>query len=149
MGLRLGVELTAWHKHYGKLNIIAVEKKLMRLCPNCGYIPFPIRTTQLLGYTECFPTYFILLAPGYEENGGGAYHYSTWVGISGDKFHGRFDGADFSMVDNPWQDQHIRQNHGSLGELHPQTKYLLEGDTPTLSLFNPQWSRGSGKVKLW
>jgi len=62
MGLRLGVELTAWHKHYGKLNIIAVEKKLMRLCPNCGYIPFPIRTTQLLGYTECFPTYFILLA---------------------------------------------------------------------------------------
>ena len=74
-----------------------------------------------------FPNLFYIVSPGYEENGGGAYHYSTWVGISGDQFHGRFYGADFSMVDNPWQDQHIRQNHGSLGELHPQTKYLLEG----------------------
>ncbi|HHZ92096.1 TPA: DUF1593 domain-containing protein [Candidatus Poribacteria bacterium] len=84
-----------------------------------------------------FPNLFYIVSPGYEENGGGAYHYSTWVGISGDKFHGRFDGADFSIVDNPWLDQHIRQNHGPLGELHPQTKYLLEGDTPTFLYLIP------------
>jgi hypothetical protein len=32
---------------------------------------------------------------------GGAYHHATWTGISGDRFHGRFTGADFSLVDNP------------------------------------------------
>ena len=29
-------------------------------------------------------------------------------GISGDNFHGRFAGADFYIVDNPWLDEHIR-----------------------------------------
>ena len=78
-----------------------------------------------------FPNLFYIVSPGYEENGAGGYHHSTWVGISGDKFHGRFSGADFELVDNLWLDQHIRYNHGPLGALHPQTKFLMEGDTPT------------------
>jgi hypothetical protein len=78
-----------------------------------------------------FPTIFYVVSPGFEENGGGQYHYATWVGISGDKFHGRFFGADFTIVDNPWLDKHIRQNHGPLGAEYPLTKYLMEGDTPS------------------
>ncbi|MEO2004482.1 MAG: DUF1593 domain-containing protein, partial [Candidatus Poribacteria bacterium] len=78
-----------------------------------------------------FPTLFYIVSLGYEERGGGAYHHATWVGISGDKFHGRFSGPDFAIVDNPWLDEHIRVDHGPLGALHPQTKYLMEGDTPT------------------
>ena len=50
---------------------------------------------------------------------------------SGDKFHGRFSGPDFTIVDNPWLDKHIRQNHGPLGAEHPHTEYLMEGDTPS------------------
>jgi hypothetical protein len=78
-----------------------------------------------------FPTLFYIVSLGYEERGGGAYHHATWVGISGDKFHGRFSGPDFALVDNPWLDEHIRVDHGPLGGLHPRTKYLMEGDTPT------------------
>ena len=84
-----------------------------------------------------FPSLFYIVSPGYEERGGGAYHHSTWVGISGDKFHGRFEGADFPLVDNPWLDEHIRVDHGPLGALHPQTKYLMEGDTPTFLYLIP------------
>ena len=78
-----------------------------------------------------FPGIFYVVSPGYEENGGGQYHYATWSGISGDKFHGRFNGPDFSIVDNPWLDEHIRKNHGPLGAEHPHTEYLMEGDTPS------------------
>ena len=80
---------------------------------------------------ENFPNLFYIVSPGYQENGGGQYHYATWSGISGDKFHGRFDGPDFEIVDNPWLDEHIRQNHGPLGAEHPHTEYLMEGDTPS------------------
>ena len=78
-----------------------------------------------------FPSIFYVVSPGYEENGGGQYHHATWVGISGDKFHGRFSGPDFTTVDNPWLDKHIRENHGPLGAQHPHTEFLMEGDTPS------------------
>lgn len=78
-----------------------------------------------------FPSIFYVVSPGYEENGGGQYHHATWVGISGDKFHGRFSGPDFTTVDNPWLDKHIRENHGPLGAQHPRTEFLMEGDTPS------------------
>ena len=82
-----------------------------------------------------FPDLFYIVSPGYHS--AGAYHYATWSGISGDKFHGRFVGADFSLVDNPWLDEHIRKNHGPLGAQHPFTKFLMEGDTPSfLGLIN-------------
>ncbi len=77
-----------------------------------------------------FKDIFYVVSPGYQENGGGQYHYATWTGISGDKFHARFSGPDFTIVDNPWLDKHIRKNHGPLGAQHPFTEYLMEGDTP-------------------
>lgn len=105
-----------------------------------------------------FPDLFYIVSPGFEENGGGQYHYATWSGISGDKFHGRFDGPDFTIVDNPWLDENIRNNHGPLGAEHPQTEYLMEGDTPSfLGLVNnglnnpehPNYGGWGGRYELY
>ena len=105
-----------------------------------------------------FRKIFYVVSPGYEENGGGQYHYATWSGISGDKFHGRFNGPDFAIVDNPWLDQHIRQNHGPLGAEHPHTEYLMEGDSPSfLGLINnglnnperPDFGGWGGRYELY
>jgi hypothetical protein len=104
-----------------------------------------------------FPDIFYIVSPGFEENGGGQYHYATWVGISGDKFHGRFDGPDFSIVDNPWLDEHIRSK-GPLGAQYPQNEYLMEGDTPSfLNLINngltdpehPNYGGWGGRYELY
>ena len=75
-----------------------------------------------------FPNLFYIASPGFHA--GGAYHHATWSGISGDNFHGRFAGADFSIVDNPWLDRNIRSK-GPLGAQYPPTKFLMEGDTPS------------------
>ena len=93
--------------------------------------------------------------PGF--HGGGAYHQATWSGISGDKFHGRFAGADFAIVDNPWLDEHIR-GKGPLGAQYPQVKFLMEGDTPSfLGLIgnglnapeHPDWGGWGGRYELY
>jgi hypothetical protein len=47
---------------------------------------------------KTFPDLFYIASPGMHA--GGAYHHATWSGISGDKFHARFTGADFSLVNN-------------------------------------------------
>ena len=102
-----------------------------------------------------FPELFYIASPGFHA--GGAYHYATWSGISGDKFHGRFTGADFSIVDNPWLDKHVRSK-GPLGKQYPQIKYLMEGDTPTfLYLINnglgnperPNWGSWGGRYEYY
>ncbi len=80
---------------------------------------------------EHFPSLSYIVSPGYQENGGGQYHYATWSGISGDIFHGRFLGADTSIVRNEYLDVHVRKNHGPLGEKYPRIDYLMEGDTPS------------------
>ena len=107
---------------------------------------------------ENYPNLFYIVSPGYEENGGGQYHYATWSGISGDRFHGRFDGPDFSLVDNCWLDENIRQNHGPLGAEHPHTDYLMEGDTPSFlglvqnglnDLENPNYGGWGGRYELY
>ena len=106
---------------------------------------------------KSFPELFYICSPGYEENGGGGYHHATWSGISGDQFHGRFIGADFSIVDNPWLDRHVRKGHGPLGSEYPQTEYLMEGDTPSYlylvdnglnSPENPDFGGWGGRYEL-
>lgn len=77
-----------------------------------------------------YPNLFYIVSPGFEENGGGQYHYATWSGISGDIFHGRFLGADTTIVRNAYLDIHVRQNHGPLGAQYPRIDYLMEGDSP-------------------
>ncbi len=78
-----------------------------------------------------FPELFYIVSPGFEENGGGGYHFGTWTGISGDRFHGRFDGADFSLVTNEWLAENVSKDHGALGAEYPRWEYLMEGDTPS------------------
>ena len=94
---------------------------------------------------KTFPNLFYIASPGMHA--GGAYHHATWTGISGDRFHGRFDGADFSIVDNPWLDQNIR-GKGPLGAQHPRTTFLMEGDTPELSVSRPERAGRSRTSRL-
>jgi hypothetical protein len=77
---------------------------------------------------KTFPELFYIASPGIHPYG--AYHYATWTGISGDKFHGRFAGGNFEIVDNPWLDEHIRSK-GPLGAEYPHMEFLMEGDTPS------------------
>jgi hypothetical protein len=77
---------------------------------------------------KTFPRLFYIASPGIHPYG--AYHYATWTGISGDKFHGRFAGGNFEIVDNPWLDKHIRSK-GPLGAEYPYMEYLMEGDSPS------------------
>jgi hypothetical protein len=102
-----------------------------------------------------FPELFYIASPGFHSYGG--YHHATWTGISGDKFHGRFAGGDFSIVDNPWLDKNIRSK-GPLGVQYPQMKYLMEGDTPSfLYLINnglgdpehPDWGSWGGRYEFY
>jgi hypothetical protein len=101
-----------------------------------------------------FTNLFYVASPGYHPLGG--YHHATWTGISGDDFHGRFAGADSSLVSNPWLDQHVRSK-GPLGAQYPQVKFLMEGDSPSfLYLVNnglgdpehPDWGSWGGRYDL-
>ncbi len=105
---------------------------------------------------EHFPQLFYIASPGLHP--GGAYHYATWSGISGDLFHGRFTGADHGLVDNGWLDRHIRRNKGPLGAQYPHTEFLMEGDTPSfIGLINnglnapdhPDWGSWGGRYELY
>lgn len=104
---------------------------------------------------KTFPDLFYIVSPGF--NDGGAYHHSTWSGISGDYFHARCDGANFSLVTNEWLDKNIRSK-GPLGAQYPLWKFLMEGDTPSfLNLINnglsdpehPSWGGWGGRYELY
>lgn len=104
---------------------------------------------------KSFPKLFYIASPGFHS--GGAYHFATWSGISGDTFHARFTGADFSIVDNPWLDQYIRSK-GPLGRQYPHMEYLMEGDTPSfLGLVQnglnvperPDWGGWGGRYEFY
>ncbi len=102
-----------------------------------------------------FPGLFYIVTPGV--NAGGGFHHSTWIAIGGDKFHGRFGGADFSLVTNEWLDKNVRSK-GPLGELYPRWKFMMEGDTPSFfhlinnGLSNPErpdWGGWGGRYELY
>ena len=102
-----------------------------------------------------FPKLFYVTSPGFSA--GGAYHHATWSGISGDYFHGRFAGADFTLVTNEWLDRNVRRK-GPLGAEYPRWEYLMEGDTPSfLNLIgnglsdpeHPDWGGWGGRYELY
>ena len=102
-----------------------------------------------------FTDLFYIVSPGFHPLGG--YHYSTWTGISGDRFHGRFAGADFTIVDNPWLDEHIRSK-GPLGKQYPHMDFIMEGDSPSFmnlidnglsSPEHPDWGGWGGRYELY
>ena len=102
-----------------------------------------------------FPALFYIASPGFHAYGG--YHHATWTGISGDKFHGRFAGGNFPIVDNPWLDEHIRSK-GPLGAEYPHMEFLMEGDSPSfMYLINnglgnpdhPDWGSWGGRYEFY
>jgi hypothetical protein len=102
-----------------------------------------------------FPALFYIVSPGV--NAGGGYHHATWSGISGDNFHGRFGGADFSLVTNEWLETNIRRK-GPLGAEYPRWDFLMEGDTPSfLNLIanglsapgHPDWGGWGGRYEFY
>ena len=104
---------------------------------------------------KTFPDLFYIASPGIHPFGG--YHHSTWIGIGGDKFHGRFAGANFEIVDNPWLDINIR-NKGPLGAVYPKVKYIMEGDSPSFmylidnglgSSEHPNWGSWGGRYEYY
>lgn len=105
---------------------------------------------------KTFPDLFYIASPGIHA--GGAYHFATWSGISGDKFHARFTGADYGLVNNDWLERNIRRDHGPLGAQYPRVEYLMEGDTPSfLGLVinglnapgRPDWGGWGGRYELY
>ena len=102
-----------------------------------------------------FPDLFYIVSPGV--NAGGAYHHATWIGIGGDRFHGRFGGADYSLVTNEWLDRNVRSK-GPLGAVYPRWEFMMEGDTPSyLNLIanglsdpeRPNWGGWGGRYELY
>jgi hypothetical protein len=79
-----------------------------------------------------FPNLFYIVTPssvGHME-----YYKATWTGISGDRHYKNAPMHKFELVDNPWLEKNIIENHGPLGALYPKLEYIMEGDTP--SFFN-------------
>lgn len=98
-----------------------------------------------------FPGLFYIVNPG------NTFHKSTWIGISGDRFHGRFAGGDYSLVTNEWIDRNIR-NKGPLSEEYPNWKFQMEGDTPSFLYLvdnglnapeHPDWGGWGGRYELY
>ena len=104
---------------------------------------------------KTFPELFYIASPGFHRYGG--YHYATWSGISGDYFHARCAGGDFSLVDNDWVDKNV-QNKGPLGEQYPDIKFLMEGDSPSFMFLidnglgdpeHPDWGSWGGRYEYY
>ncbi len=102
-----------------------------------------------------FPDLFYIVTPGV--NAGGGFHHATWIAIGGDKFHGRFGGADFELVSNEWLDRHVRRK-GPLGAVYPHWEFMMEGDSPSFlylvnnglnSPENPHWGGWGGRYELY
>ncbi len=102
-----------------------------------------------------FPGLFYIVTPGV--NAGGGFHHATWIAIGGDKFHGRFGGADFELVTNEWLDRNVRSK-GPLGAVYPHWEFMMEGDTPSfLGLIDnglnvperPDWGGWGGRYELY
>ncbi|UCD50256.1 MAG: DUF1593 domain-containing protein [Phycisphaerales bacterium] len=76
-----------------------------------------------------FPGLFYIVTPssvGHRE-----YYKATWTGISGDRRYRNGPMHQFALVDNPWLQANIINNHGPLGALYPKLAYIMEGDTPS------------------
>jgi len=59
------------------------------------------------------------------------YWRATWTGISGDRHYKNGPFHRFELVDNPWLEANVIQDHGPLGALYPKLEYIMEGDTPS------------------
>jgi hypothetical protein len=104
-----------------------------------------------------FKELFYIVSPGFGENEGNAYSYSTWIGISGERHYYFPSGANTKIVDNEWVDNNI-QNHGPLGAQYPDIAYIMEGDSPSFmyliqnglgSTEHPSWGSWGGRYEFY
>ena len=104
---------------------------------------------------KTFPGLFYIASPGFHRYGG--YHHATWSGISGDYFHARCPGGNYSLVENAWLDKHIRSK-GPLGKQYPYMKFLMEGDSPSFMFLienglgdpdHPDWGSWGGRYEYY
>jgi len=76
-----------------------------------------------------FPSLFYIVSPSSTD--WREYYRATWTGISGDRHYENGPFVDFELVDNPWLEANVIQDHGPLGALYPRLEYIMEGDTPS------------------
>jgi len=104
-----------------------------------------------------FKDLFYIVSPGFHENNGNSYYYSTWIGISGERHYYFQSGANKYIIDNGWVDNNI-QNHGPLGAEYPDIAYIMEGDSPSFmylinnglgSSEHPNWGSWGGRYELY
>ena len=104
-----------------------------------------------------FQNLFYIVSPGFHENNGGSYYYSTWIGISGERHYYFPSGANTYIIDNDWVDNNI-QNHGPLGAQYPDVAYIMEGDSPSFmyliqnglgSSEHPNWGSWGGRYEFY
>jgi hypothetical protein len=76
-----------------------------------------------------FPGLFYVVSPSTTD--WREYYRATWTGISGDRHYKNGPSFHFRLVDNPWLEANVIQNHGPLGALYPRLAYIMEGDTPS------------------
>ncbi len=82
-----------------------------------------------------FPELFYIVSPSNPD--WREYWRATWTGISGDRHYKNGPRYKFDLVDNPWLEKNVINNHGPLGALYPKFAYIMEGDTPSfLGLIN-------------
>ena len=107
---------------------------------------------------KTFKDLFYIVSPGYQDFGGLAYSYSTWCGISGERWYRFPSGADKYIIDNEWVDENIQNDHGPLGAQYPDIVYIMEGDTPSFlylvnnglgSPENPDWGSWGGRYEYY
>lgn len=103
-----------------------------------------------------FPDLFYIVSPcsiGHRE-----YYKATWTGIAGDRHYKNGPYHRFELVDNPWLQKNIIDNHGPLGKLYPRLAYIMEGDTPSFiglisnglaSRVSPSYGGWSGRYVLY
>lgn len=75
-----------------------------------------------------FPELFYIVSPSRPDEK--EYWRATWTGISGDRFYRNGPMHRFALVENPWLEENIIEDHGALGALYPRFTYIMEGDTP-------------------
>jgi len=76
-----------------------------------------------------FPNLFYVVSPSDQTDSG--YARATWTGISGDEHYNNGPGYALDLVSNAWLTANVRMARGALGNLYPQWKYIMEGDTPS------------------
>ncbi len=65
-----------------------------------------------------FPNLFYIVSPSSVDNM--EYYKATWTGISGDRLYKKSSMHKFELVDNPWLEKNIINDHGPLGALYPR-----------------------------